>query len=100
MGVEWITTTFQPTISKHRELRQISICVPYYSSIDIDTVETTAAYGQWLDLDRLLVQFGESHSTSPKAIYITWEGHERDMRGFTDTLLPELTKRGMVDLVE
>ena len=54
---------------------------------------------QWRDLDRLLVQFWTSHSIRPK---ITFEAGARrkDIRDYAPNLLPELTRRGLVDLVE
>jgi hypothetical protein len=53
-----------------------------------------ANYGQWLDLDRLLVQLWESYSIRPKAILSPAEA------GSFERLLPGITKRGVIDLVE
>jgi hypothetical protein len=46
-----------------------------------------------------IVQFWNSHSIRPK---ITYEVDKRgnDLRAFAPSLLPELTRRGLVDLVE
>jgi len=97
MDVEWITTAFQTTIPKHPELQQISIHVPY----DLTTfdVKRSTVHGQWLDLDLLLVQFCELRSTHPKLTCRALIGETRDMREFVKDLLPELTRRGMIDLV-
>jgi len=92
---------FQATIPKHQELRKILICVPHCLSFFVlNTFVQAASYGQWLDLDRLLVQFWESHSTCPEVICTTQEGERQNTRDFVEFLLPELTRRGMVDLTE
>jgi hypothetical protein len=56
-------------------------------------------YQEWQDLDRVLVQFWNSHSIRPE---ITCEVDKRGnyLRAFAPTLLPELTRRGLVNLVE
>jgi hypothetical protein len=51
------------------------------------------------DLDRTLVQFWTSHSDSSKDHVCGGEG-KNDLRGLAPSLLPELTRRGAVDLVE
>lgn len=57
-------------------------------------------HGQWSELDRVLVQSWESRSIRPKVIYTDQEkeGKER-MRDWMGRLLPEMTERGMIDLV-
>ena len=54
---------------------------------------------QWYDLDRLLVRFWASHSIRPKVAYEAGV-RRKDMRDCMSSLLPELTKRGLIDLVE
>ena len=54
---------------------------------------------EWEDLDRLLVQFWTACSIRPKFMYVAEEG-EDDLRDLAPSLLPELTRRGAVDLVE
>jgi len=98
---KWITAAFQTITPNHRELQKISLGFPYFAdSLNVDTLKQSTNYGEWLDLDRLLVQFWESRSTGPKVICVVWEGQKRDFRGFTECLFPELTKRGAIDLVE
>ena len=58
-----------------------------------------SAYQGWQDLDRLLLQFWTSHSIRPKIVFKDEEegcilGH------LVQKLFPELTRRGIVDLVE
>ena len=57
---------------------------------------------QWHDLDRLLAQFWTSHSIRPKVAYeVEVEKREdEDIRDHAPSLLPELTRRGFIDLVE
>ena len=58
-------------------------------------------YGQWSDLDRLLVQLWESHPIRPVAVVFTkWVGELKKMRDWIGRLLPEITKRGVIDIVE
>ena len=57
---------------------------------------------EWQDLDHLLVRFWTSHSIRPLVMYDPDEEGE-DLRDKIDrmlSLLPELTKRGLVDIVE
>lgn len=84
---------------KHRELWKISIGFPLYLA-SLDTIKRSPAYGQWLDLDRLLVQFWESRPTPPKVICMGLVGEKWIVRGFVECCLPELTKRGVIDLAE
>lgn len=91
----------QTTTPDHRELQKISIHLPSYSSsLDVDVFKQSATYEQWPDLDRLLVQLWESRSIRPKVIRTAWGVQRLDRRGLTECLLPELTRRGVVDLVE
>ena len=101
LRVGWITTAIQTTMPNHQELVKISIRVPYFPSVfNVDAIKNSAIYGEWLALDRLLVRFWESRSTPPKVICTGWNKAKQDMRGFTRYLLPELMRRGMLDLVE
>jgi hypothetical protein len=50
---------------------------------------------QWLDLDRLLVQLSESRSIRPR--FMSRGEGAGDQMG---DLLPEMTKGGMIDLVD
>ena len=53
------------------------------------------AYLKWMETDHVLAQLHESHSIRPKVVF--WE-NEQWMRGCMECLLPEVTKRGIVDL--
>ena len=59
-SVEWITATLRTT-SKPRDLREISIYLPYYvttAAVDADVRKVIGEedWEEWLDLDRLLVE--------------------------------------------
>jgi len=104
LGVGWITTALQTTILKHRELRKILIYISHYWTSNAKLIKRSADdCGQWVDLDRLLVQFCESRSTRPKVVIrATLEGEEGEerVRSLAECLLPELTRKGMIDLAE
>jgi len=57
-------------------------------------------YGQWLELDRLLVQLWESHSIRTRLICTILTEQEQELGDYFGCLFPEITKRGIVDLVE
>ena len=54
---------------------------------------------EWQDLDHLLVQFRTSRSILV-GIVCDVEVREEDLRDYIPGLLPELTRRGLVDVVE
>ena len=92
--VEWITTTLQTTTPKHRDLRHITIHMPDYLTLpsilaDIRGAVGAVGYGEWLDLDRLLVQLWESRSIHPRIGSVKGQ----DVRDLVGYLLPEIAKR-------
>ena len=91
-NVEWITMTLQTVRSKN--LRQITIRPDPNTS---RTIEDTVRR-EWEDLDRLLVQFPASRSIRPKLTYGAGVGG-RFLRDQVPSLLPELTGRGLIDLI-
>ena len=98
-SLEWMTTALQ-TITPNHELREISIRVAYYSSFARTSTGDNAGQtggGPWHcpGLDRLLIQLWESRSIRLKVIYT-----EPGVAGYIGRLLPEMTGRGLIDLVE
>lgn len=94
--VRWIIAALQTINSK--DLHQITIhtyAAALYAATDTDRI--TAVYREWQDLDQMLVQFWTTHSIRPQLAYSGIGG--RDMRDRVPSLLPELTGRGLVDLV-
>jgi len=102
LGIRWITMALQTITPEHRSLSQISIYVPDYlagAKVDANVKESIgeANFSQWLDLDHFLVQLWESRSVRPNVIRAAVG---RGMRDCIGSLLPEITKRGMIDLVD
>ena len=59
--------------------------------------ETT--YRAWLELDRLLAQLSESHSIRPEILCdVPVSVYRKEARGSMEILLPELMKRGLVEV--
>ena len=90
----------QPTIMalrtvESKTLQRITIH-PHISAIEGPIEETVQ---EWQDLDRLLIQFWTSRSVRSQFVYGRDEGGNY-LRDHAPSLLPELTRRGLVDLVE
>ena len=92
-SIQWITTTVKT--AKSENLQQITITL--YPTILTEMGETV--YREWQDLDHLLVQLWTSRSIRPRVTYKRSKG-EDDTRDLVSRLLPELTKRGVVDVDE
>jgi hypothetical protein len=105
-GIQWVIMALQTITPKHQDLRQITIWLSYYLTLCGVGTEArwtvgVAKYRQWLDLDRLLVRLWESHSIRPKVVVPTKRADQtKNMRGGIGSLLPEITKRGIIDFVE
>jgi hypothetical protein len=88
-------TTMALQTLKSKNLRQITI----HPDATLANPIGETVHREWQDLDHLLVRFWTSHSIRPKIKYELREGGN-DLRDLVPSLLPELTKRGLVDLVE
>jgi hypothetical protein len=100
-SVQWVITTLHTITPKHRDLRQITIDLPDSSvvigaSADLGKAIGEEDFGQWLDLDRLLVQLWESHSIRSRVVYVEWNNMINGIR----YLLPEITRRGLIHLIK
>ena len=75
---------------------------PALTTIGVNVTEMVGEriLGQWLDLDRLLVQLWESRFIRPTVITITLGGEQRGVGNCIGCLLPEITTRGIIDLAE
>ena len=96
-SVRWITMALQTVKSK--KLQQIAIQL---RTLTLRKMFVGVDEWEWQDLDHLLVRFWTSHSIRPLVMYDPDEEGE-DLRDKIDrmlSLLPELTKRGLVDVVE
>ena len=98
----WILAALRTITCDHRELKWITLAVLSPQGLnDHYFVKDVVGEDQgWLELDRLLAQLGESHSIGVKVLYNirtdTNGGRERSRMG---VLLPEVTTRGIVELV-
>jgi hypothetical protein len=97
--------TLQTVTPKHQDFQEILIYVPYRLTVsdagpDIGLAIGEEMFGQWSDLDRLLVQLWESHSIRPKIVCPPRVRGEQETRDSVRYLLPEITKGGIIHLVE
>lgn len=101
--------TLETITSRHRDLQHISIdiggilrCRMPGPNITVKMIGEVDPSVRWSELDRLLLQFWDSHSIRPRVIGVQMEGEEEEKpaRDWIRYLLPEVTKRGIVDLVE
>jgi len=103
LSAVWMTLALETITPAHRDFHHITIHVSaYLPSIANPTNlrETLGAfYGQWMDLDRLLVQFWESRGIRPKVGCNVSKKGNVAMFEYIGCLLPEVTKRGIVELV-
>jgi hypothetical protein len=91
--------------SKHRDLRQVTIHIPYASEYTrdlrlIEQVEAAKPGMRWSDLDCLLVQLWESYSILPKVVCPQSRNKTMRVEDWTRYLLPQAAERGVVELAE
>ena len=98
LNIEWITMALRTITPENGDLRQISIDVPAIYAFDdgLRKAVEEPVRGQWSDLDRLLVQFWESYSICFSVMRA--EPRFTGMRDRVVFLLPELTRKGIIDL--
>ena len=99
LDVGWITMALETITSKQWDFQEISIYVRRSLIVtgDPKSVRQTVGeevYGEWADLDHLLVQFLESRTVRTKVIYDV-KGACGDIGG----LLPEMMARGIIESV-
>jgi len=92
-SVQWINTILRTVKSK--SLQRISI----YPFDSLQETVGQVIYQEWRDLDCLLVQFWISHSIRPRVTYVAQEG-QKGLGDHALSLLPEVTSKGLVDLVK
>ena len=103
LRVGWATTSLQSITSVHPDLRKISLRIPLGRCSDVNErlIEGADLEMRWSDLNRLLVQFWESHPIQVKVVCpspLNSDGWS--VLDWVTLLLPELMKRGIIDLVE
>ena len=105
LNIDWITATLETITPKHRELRQISIYAFCRSTsvafgAGVERTIGDEIFGQWSDLDRLLVQLWESRSIRPKFVCEILGLVPQDAEEYIGRLLPKTTKRGVINLIK
>ena len=91
--VRWITMALRTV--KSRNLERITIAMDENLPEAIDD----EVHREWKDLDWAFIKFWTSHSIRPQVMNAAgWR--EEIFRGNAQQLLPESTRRGIVDLVE
>jgi len=90
-NIHWIVSALKTLESKGLQQLTIHLYTPS------KTEETDNR--DWQYLDRLLVQFWTSHSIRPRLVYMPNIGGW-NMRSRVPNLLPGLTERELIDLVE
>ena len=101
LDIAWVALTLKTITSKHRDLRGVLIEGHAFFKFDAWQTGTTAVkdetWEEWADLDRTLIQLWESHAVRAKVRYSSNKREEsRELMG--NFLLPEATKRGIVEL--
>jgi hypothetical protein len=99
--VEWVIAALQTITPNHRDLRQITIRIPHHLTHAGALANIRRSIGEahvrlWLDLDLFLAQLWETRSIRTKVVCTT----ERSTGVDIGCLFPEMTKRGILDLVE
>ena len=95
--VQWIIATLRT--AKTKTLQSISLAISYRAIIRAFHIE--AIRQEWSSLDQLLVQIWTLHSLRPKLSHDRVVNLEiQSAKIILGKLLPESTRRGIVDLVE
>ena len=103
--VDWTNVALRTITPEHQDLRQITIYLPYDSTLsgagaNVRRATGEQLFGQWLEFDHLLVQLWESRWIRPRILYYAPPGTEKDISESVGCLLPDATKRGIIDLAE
>ena len=95
--------TLKTITFEHRDLRKVSFCCHSFPEFgDHFTARMVAGeelYGHWMDLDRTLIRLWESHAVHMEILYYS-KGKGKRACEFVGDLLPEVTKRGIIKLVD
>jgi hypothetical protein len=98
----WIKNSLRTILSEHRDLQKVLIYGdPYYDILPNEPVGSKEVFGeeiykQWMELDGLLVQLWESRAVRTK---LTVRRKEGRVHNLATGLLPEMTKRGIIQSV-
>lgn len=104
LNTSWVAMTLKTITSEHRDLQKVLIhCFGISDYGDGQTNARTTigdeSHGDWIDLDRTLMQVWESLAVCTEISYFS-RGKRKRARNFMEHLFPETTKRGIVKLVD
>jgi len=99
LHVRWIVVALETITSNHRDFQEISIYIPRPLAVTGDPARVRQTvgeeiYGEWVELDHLLVRFLESRAVRMRIAYDAAVGGCKCMGG----LLPEMMARGIIEL--
>jgi hypothetical protein len=92
----WTTAALKTITSKHTQFKKVSM---FISMEEILYFMGKNILDRWMDFDRVLVQLWESHAIHTQVTYST-EQEEKEAREYIGSLLPEMTKRGRLEMVD
>ena len=109
---QWVVAVLRSLARNHMNLQKIAIYVDYILNgpdradyyddpVNIRLAIGEANYQGWLELDHLLAQLRESHLIKLEVMYTSpyHAGRER-ARNCMESLLPETSARGLIDLID
>ena len=107
---KWALMALQTVTDDQQNLQQITLHLPLVllhptsyraDPADVELAIGETAYQHWLELDHFLTQFLESRSIYLEVVLpASSRGAIEGQNGCVDSLLPEVMRRGMADLVE
>ena len=106
---QWAVAALRTITPDHKTLRRVSVqafdVLHSLDSDDLDSADVIHLVGEatcqaLLELDHVLTRLWESHAIRPEIKYsVPFGVSEEKARSYMGVLLPELTKRGLVELV-
>lgn len=106
VSILWITAALKTITLEHKDFQEVSIGIPFhYDPCSVHNPFKTwktageEVYGQWMELDHLLVRFCESHGIGIVVKYFVIEKGKEALK-FIEGLLPETMKRGNTKSVD
>ena len=95
----WAGSTLKTLTPNHKDLRRISIHMTIPEHANLQRIFNIDICNLWTDLDRTLIQLWESNAILTRVTYAAG-GEKTEARRFVEQLLPEMTRRGIVELVD
>ncbi|KAF9789287.1 hypothetical protein BJ322DRAFT_1041768 [Thelephora terrestris] len=100
----WTVLALETLTSNHRALEKVAIHIHVWTPLVDEAAGSMEGmrgviHHQWMHLDRILVRLWESHAVSTQVIYST-RGTKNGRLEYIGGLLPEVMKRGMVEVVD